>query len=121
MAPLAWASMRSMARWVLPVLVGPSTALTREGKPSMPKGLGLDRPNASAPAKACGFRGLRLFISQRNRHGEERLGMEQAGFDRELDCLAAQGAAALPVISVRPGGLEAALAGRGGEVAAFVR
>ena len=30
MAPLEWAQRRSIARWVLPVLVGPSTALTRE-------------------------------------------------------------------------------------------
>src|SRR5580658_3889286 len=29
--PEAWPSMRSTARWVLPVLVGPSTATTREG------------------------------------------------------------------------------------------
>jgi hypothetical protein len=28
MMPDEWASMRSMARWVLPVLVGPSTAVT---------------------------------------------------------------------------------------------
>src|SRR5580704_3268158 len=28
MMPEEWASMRSMARWVLPVLVGPSTAVT---------------------------------------------------------------------------------------------
>ena len=28
MIPISWASMRSMARWVLPVLVGPSTAVT---------------------------------------------------------------------------------------------
>src|SRR3569833_1809522 len=26
--PVGWATMRSMARWVLPVLVGPSTAVT---------------------------------------------------------------------------------------------
>ena len=29
--PEAWPSMRSTARWVLPVLVGPSTATTRDG------------------------------------------------------------------------------------------
>ena len=28
MMPLSWPSMRSMARWVLPVFVGPSTAVT---------------------------------------------------------------------------------------------
>src|SRR5271156_1556582 len=28
MMPEEWASMRSMARWVLPVLVGPNTAVT---------------------------------------------------------------------------------------------
>src|SRR5262249_38916278 len=28
MIPLEWPSMRSIARWVLPVLVGPSTAVT---------------------------------------------------------------------------------------------
>ncbi|HYZ63754.1 MAG TPA: leucyl aminopeptidase family protein [Acetobacteraceae bacterium] len=47
--------------------------------------------------------------------------MDEAGFDRELDCLASPGAAALPVISVRPDALEAALAGFDPAVAGFVR
>src|SRR5258705_9877759 len=33
MIPDEWASMRSMARWVLPVLVGPSTAVTPAPRP----------------------------------------------------------------------------------------
>ena len=31
--PEAWPSMRSTARWVLPVLVGPRTAMSREASP----------------------------------------------------------------------------------------
>ena len=47
--------------------------------------------------------------------------MQMAEFDRELDCLAPQGMAALPIGSVRPEGLEAALAELAAETAAFVR
>ena len=48
MMPDECASSRSIARWVLPVFVGPSTAFTREGKPDMERGLGLIAANASA-------------------------------------------------------------------------
>src|SRR5579883_706690 len=41
MMPDECASKRSMARWVLPVLVGPRTALTRDSKPDMRRCLGL--------------------------------------------------------------------------------
>jgi leucyl aminopeptidase len=47
--------------------------------------------------------------------------MEVAEFDRELDCLAPSDMAALPLISVRAEGLEAALAELGPETASFVR
>ena len=40
MMPEACASMRSMARWVLPVFVGPRTALTRAVKPESKPGMG---------------------------------------------------------------------------------
>ena len=40
MMPEACASMRSMARWVLPVFVGPRTALTRGAKPESKPGMG---------------------------------------------------------------------------------
>ncbi|GAC1347232.1 MAG: leucyl aminopeptidase family protein [Acetobacteraceae bacterium] len=47
--------------------------------------------------------------------------MGDADFDRELDCLASADAAALPVVSVRPEGLDAALGALVPEVAGFVR
>src|SRR5437899_3152262 len=57
MIPEACASMRSMARWVLPVLVGPRTAFTRypsigeagdeAATPAMREWLGLGRVKAS--------------------------------------------------------------------------
>ena len=47
--------------------------------------------------------------------------MVESVFDRALDCFGTEGAASLPVIAVRPEGLEAALAGRPAGEAAFVR
>jgi hypothetical protein len=46
--PDEWPSNRSMARWVLPVLVGPSTAFTREGNPDMSHIYGRMTPLPSA-------------------------------------------------------------------------
>ncbi len=45
----------------------------------------------------------------------------EAGFDRDVDCFAAPGLPALPLVSVRPEGLAGALAALGPDQAAFVR
>src|ERR1019366_8236284 len=56
MMPEAWPSIRSMARCVLPVFVGPRTAFTRAGKPeSRPC---MDRMFVRRGADCKGFRGL---------------------------------------------------------------
>src|SRR5579872_1499551 len=57
MMPDECASIRSIARWVLPVFVGPRTALTRGAKPESRPGmggcLGVAPRNASGSARLC--------------------------------------------------------------------
>ena len=52
--PEAWPSMRSTARWVLPVLVGPSTATRREGEAPVGRSvMALEVGGAIALRKRC--------------------------------------------------------------------
>ena len=64
--PERWPSMRSMARWVLPVLVGPRTAVIRPAEATvMPSRSAWILPNASG-AWAVPPRGANDAILQNN-------------------------------------------------------
>src|SRR4051794_35641746 len=69
MIPEACANIRSMARWVLPVFVGPRTALTRGAKPKSGPGmagcLGVALRNASASGARTTWFPLRGRIETR--------------------------------------------------------
>src|SRR4051812_27925175 len=65
MMPEAWASIRSMARWVLPVFVGPRTALTRGAKPKSEPGMARCLGVVLRNASASGVRTARFPLRRR--------------------------------------------------------
>src|SRR6185295_14402356 len=75
MTPDECASIRSMARWVLPVLVGPSTAVTAVPRLRAPRGAGdeneiaISFPGWGAPASAAGPLSVPQCVTLRRRKG----------------------------------------------------
>src|SRR5882757_8757627 len=85
MMPEEWPSMRSMARWVLPVLVGPRTAVTPRARIGGGSTVGIIKGNGSrwlgvveqgeTAKRPCLERNMGLFrarVNPPNAHGTER-------------------------------------------------
>src|SRR5205807_4516275 len=79
MMPEEWPSMRSMARWVLPVLVGPSTAVTPAPRALEPrlveeeKEMGINGRKLGDNQGCCCWRLAHPAAGQRNSRGSCRL------------------------------------------------
>src|SRR5579872_5516955 len=79
--PEAWPSIRSTAKWVLPVLVGPRTATSREGAAPVGRSLMLRRwdiPRPAASAAAPSRHRFRLSLGGPGPGLEIGLGVELA-------------------------------------------
>src|ERR1700735_2426808 len=61
--PEAWPSMRSTAKWVLPVLVGPRTATRREGEAPAERSLMTWKVGDSRPGNKVHWRGKRALTT----------------------------------------------------------